>query len=130
MKISVCGKGGSGKSALVTLLANEMRERGYKVLVVDFDESNSGLYRMLGFNSPPVPLMELAGGKKRVQKEMVSRFSSGESEPQMSILAQEEISPDVLPPEYILERDGVSLVGIGKILQSLEGCACHGCVEP
>ncbi len=124
MKISVCGKGGSGKSALVTLLASGMRERGYKVLVVDSDESNSGLYRMLGFDRPPVPLMELAGGKKRVQKEMASRFSSGESEPQMSILAQEEIWLDVLPPEYILERDGVSLVGIGKILQSLEGCAC------
>jgi len=72
MKISVCGKDGNGKSALVTLLASGMRERGCKVLVVDSDESNSGLYRMLGFDRPPVPLMELAGGKKGAQKEMAS----------------------------------------------------------
>ncbi|KPJ51676.1 MAG: ATP-binding protein, partial [Dehalococcoidia bacterium DG_18] len=51
MKIAVCGKGGSGKSAIVTLLAKGLREKGYKVLVVDSDESNSGLYRMLGFDS-------------------------------------------------------------------------------
>jgi len=41
MKISVCGKGGSGKSTIATLLANEALNRGYRVLVVDSDESNS-----------------------------------------------------------------------------------------
>lgn len=63
MKISVCGKGGSGKSALVTLLAKQALDRNIKALVVDSDESNSGLFRMLGFEKPPVPLMELIGGK-------------------------------------------------------------------
>ena len=63
MKISVCGKGGSGKSTVLTLLAKAAQERGLPVLVVDSDESNSGLFRMLGFKSPPVPLMELVGGK-------------------------------------------------------------------
>jgi CO dehydrogenase maturation factor len=58
MKVSVCGKGGSGKSTVVTLLANLTRQRGFKVLVVDSDESNSGLFRMLGFEKPPIPLME------------------------------------------------------------------------
>jgi CO dehydrogenase maturation factor len=37
MKISVCGKGGSGKSTIVALLANEAQVRGYRVLVVDSD---------------------------------------------------------------------------------------------
>jgi CO dehydrogenase maturation factor len=55
MKLSVCGKGGSGKSIVVTLLANEARTRGYFVLMIDSDESNSGLFRMLGFDHPPVP---------------------------------------------------------------------------
>ncbi|MBW2002228.1 MAG: AAA family ATPase, partial [Deltaproteobacteria bacterium] len=45
MKISVCGKGGSGKSTIVALLANQARKKGYRVLVVDSDESNSGLFR-------------------------------------------------------------------------------------
>ena len=39
MKISICGKGGSGKSTLVTLLANQAANRGLTVLVVDADES-------------------------------------------------------------------------------------------
>ena len=94
MKIAVCGKGGSGKSAIVTLLAKGLREKGYKVLVVDSDESNSGLYRMLGFDSLPVPLMELAGGKKKVQKEMASKYSSGASEPRVNIFIRGLDSPE------------------------------------
>jgi CO dehydrogenase nickel-insertion accessory protein CooC1 len=35
MKISVCGKRGSGKSLIVSLMATEMQSKGYKVLVVD-----------------------------------------------------------------------------------------------
>ncbi len=124
MKISVCGKGGSGKSAIVTLLANEARDRGYQVLVVDSDESNLGLYRMLGFDTPPVPLMELAGGKKRVQRQMKSGLSRGELEDQMTVLGHDDISTEDLSYPYILQKDGIGLVSIGKILQSLEGCAC------
>jgi CO dehydrogenase nickel-insertion accessory protein CooC1 len=70
MKISVCGKGGSGKSTLVTLLANQALARNLCVLVVDSDESNLGLFRMLGFRRSPVPLMELVGGKKSLKEKM------------------------------------------------------------
>jgi CO dehydrogenase maturation factor len=114
MKISVCGKGGSGKSAIVTLLANGARDRGYQVLVVDSDESNSGLHLMLGFDRAPVPLMELVGGKASLKQKM--------SQPE--VLAQAEIRLRDIPPEHMLERDGIALIAIGKILQSLEGCAC------
>ena len=38
MKISVCGKGGSGKSTVVSLLANAAQVRGFRTLVVDTDE--------------------------------------------------------------------------------------------
>jgi CO dehydrogenase maturation factor len=123
-KISVCGKGGSGKSAIVTLLASKVHERGYRVLVVDSDESNSGLFRMLGFDRAPTPILELVGGKRSVQQKMLSKFSSGESEPYMELLAQHEILIDNIPQEYMLEHNGIRLVSIGKILQSLEGCAC------
>lgn len=114
MKIAVCGKGGSGKSTIVALLANEARGIGYKVLVVDSDESNSGLYRMLGFDHPPVPLMELVGGKKELRQKM--------SQP--SILAENNISLGDISPQHLARRDGLALVSIGKILHSLEGCAC------
>jgi len=118
-KIAVCGKGGSGKSSIVALLASGMRERGYRVLVIDSDESNPGLYRMLGFKRRPLPLLELVGGKKKV-----FRTFSEESEPSQNVLTREEIPITDIPDQYIVERDGIGLVCVGKILQSLEGCAC------
>jgi CO dehydrogenase maturation factor len=114
MKISVCGKGGSGKSTVVALLANEARARGYRVLVVDSDESNSGLFGMLGFDHPPVPLMELVGGKTSLKQKMS----------QTNILREYQLTTMQIPHEHLLQRDGLMLVSIGKILQSLEGCAC------
>ena len=42
MKVAVCGKGGSGKSTITTLLAKELAKRKRKVLVIDSDESNYG----------------------------------------------------------------------------------------
>ena len=99
---------------MVALLANEARSKGYRVLVVDSDESNSGLFGMLGFDYPPVPLMELVGGKKSLQQKMG----------QPSVLAESRIVLEDLPPQYLVQKDGLTLVSIGKILQSLEGCAC------
>jgi CO dehydrogenase maturation factor len=124
MKISVCGKGGSGKSTVVTLLANEFAVRGYHVLVVDSDESNSGLFRLLGFKNPPVPLMELVGGKKGLKEKMAVRLSSGETEVKMDVLTQDKIEVKELTPPYIMSDGNLKLLSIGKILQSLEGCAC------
>ena len=123
MKLSVCGKGGSGKSAITTLLANGIRDKGYEVLVVDSDESNSGLYRVLGFEYPPVPLLELVGGKSRV-KNALSKTASEKSGQEMNIMGRAQIILEDLPPQYIVRRDGISLVSVGKILQALEGCAC------
>ena len=114
MKIAVCGKGGSGKSTVVTLLANEALARGYQVLVVDSDESNSGLYRMLGFDRLPVPLLELVGGKKSLKQKMG----------QPNVLSESQIATADIPEQHLVKRDGLRLVAVGKILQSLEGCAC------
>lgn len=119
MKMSVCGKGGSGKSTVVALVANALQKRGYEVLVVDSDESNPGLYRLLGLEGRPQPLLELVGGKAQV----FQAFSEGSDSP-TSVLTQEEIRTKDLPSRYIVGQDRVRLVCVGKILQSLEGCAC------
>ena len=63
MKIIICGKGGSGKSTLSTLLAKGLSKRGYSILMVDGDESNLGLHRLLG-GKEPVNFMDSLGGKK------------------------------------------------------------------
>ena len=114
MKISVCGKGGSGKSALVALLAKQALDRSIKALVVDSDESNSGLFRYLGFGAPPAPLMELIGGKAKLKERMS----------QTNIFTESQILVEDIPLQYKQQKDGLALVSIGKILQALEGCAC------
>jgi len=122
-KIAICGKGGSGKSITVTLLANGMQARRYRVLVVDSDESNTGLHRLLGFDRTPQPLLELMGGKQKVEEELIARVAAGESELTVELM-RDEISIADIPAQYILERDGIKLVTVGKILMALEGCAC------
>lgn len=122
-KIAVCGKGGSGKSVIVSLLAGGMLARGHRILVVDADESNTGLDRMLGFNGRPRPLIELLGGKQKLEEEIVARVKAGETEETMQ-LVKEEMPVAGIPSEYILQRDGMKLVIVGKILMALEGCAC------
>ena len=114
MKISVCGKGGSGKSVLTSLLANQAISRGLGVLVIDSDESNSGLFKMLGFENLPVPLMELIGGKKKLKEKMRNP----------NVLAQSHISIKDIPSQHLIRRNDLMLVSIGKILHALEGCAC------
>ena len=114
MKLSVCGKGGSGKSVVTTLMALAAQKRGFSVLVVDSDESNSGLYRMLGMQSPPAPLLDLVGGKTRLKEKMKHP----------DIFNQSRIDISAIPSGYLRRKDKLALVSIGKILQSLEGCAC------
>jgi CO dehydrogenase maturation factor len=122
-KIAVCGKGGSGKSVMVRLLANGLKRRGWRVLVVDSDESNTGLYRMLGFSRSPEPLIDFMGGKKRVEDEISTRIRSGVPEHLVNLMLR-KITVSEIPSKYILENDGIKLVTVGKILMALEGCAC------
>jgi CO dehydrogenase maturation factor len=124
MKICVCGKGGSGKSVVVTLLAQAFQRMGKNVIVLDSDESNANLFWMLGFDRPPKPLMDLVGGKKNLQEKMIAKFTKGENEPAMSIWEMETITSPSIPSEYVMEKEGCKLVETGKIHQALEGCAC------
>lgn len=122
-KIAVCGKGGSGKSVLVRLLADGLRNRGHRVLVVDSDESNTGLERMLGFDSRCRPLIDLLGGKQKLEEEIITKVKAGETEETVQLI-KEEMPVASIPNDYILQKDGIKLVIVGKILMAMEGCAC------
>jgi len=124
MKVCVCGKGGSGKSTIVALLADGFRAQGKRVVVLDSDESNASLFWMLGLDRPPHPLMDLVGGKKSVQQKMLARFSQGEDEPTMTIWELEKLPVSEIPSDHIEGKEDLKLVMTGKIHQSLEGCAC------
>jgi CO dehydrogenase maturation factor len=83
MKILICGKGGSEKSTISALLAEELASRGYKVLVVDTDESNFGLYKHMGLEQPK-DFMESLGGKAGLREKLRGFMKSeGKENPKM-----------------------------------------------
>ena len=119
MKIIVSGKGGSGKSTLSALIAKALSRKGYHVLLIDADESNLGLHKMMGISDPPVILMDNLGGKKGFKAKINNHMSPGGGD-----LFGNEVSIDTLPDECIRTVSGVKLLAIGKIHESGEGCAC------
>lgn len=119
MKILVSGKGGSGKSTLSTLIAKALKNRGYSVLLVDADESNFGLHRMMGV-SIPVHLMENLGGKQGFKEKISAAFPKGSGDE----LFKKGMKIEEIPEVCIAQADGIKLLVIGKIHNFGEGCAC------
>jgi CO dehydrogenase maturation factor len=120
MKLLICGKGGCGKSTVAALLAVALQKRGKKVFLVDADESNIGLYRMLGLNMPD-PLMDSLGGKKGFsEKTKNSGMMLGGPPP----LFPKEFKIEDLPNGCIASMDGIRVMSLGKIHHFGEGCAC------
>ena len=119
MKILICGKGGSGKSTIASLLAKDLTTKGYRVLVVDADESNYGLSVHLGLEDPK-ELMDQLGGKKAVVDKMWADRSAGEK----AAIFSESWSIDEIPGECVSKKDNLYLLQIGKVKHFGEGCAC------
>jgi CO dehydrogenase maturation factor len=119
MKIMICGKGGCGKSTLTVLLARALANTGKKVLVVDADESNLCLHRLLGANQPEI-LMDAMGGRPGT-REKLKQASDHLHEDDFF---KQIMTFDTLPRECLAEADGIKLLVVGKIKQFGEGCAC------
>jgi CO dehydrogenase maturation factor len=102
-----------GKSSITTLLAGAFQNKGYTTLVLDTDESNPGLFRLFGFGEGPKPLMAL-----------LKRFSKGESVSGTEWLMRENITVQDIPSDFILDKDRLRFLMIGKIEDPFQGCAC------
>src|SRR4030042_610826 len=124
MKIALCGKGGSGKSTLTVLLAKSFSFKGYSVLVIDSDESNAGLHRKLGFGKAPLPIMQMAGGRKGIKERKNKKLQIGEAHVTTDFIQNDRLSIADIPEGNIIRNNGIALVQIGKIDNALEGCAC------
>lgn len=125
-RILVCGKGGSGKSTLVALLADALGRHGYPVLVLDGDASNpEGLVRLLfgvGVQGEPKPLIELFGGTRRVtcpvdDPSPLTRLDDPVPVPERPIQLSREVGP-----EYSLTKGTLRLLQAGKIATYGQGC--------
>lgn len=119
MKIIISGKGGSGKSTVSALLAMALKDRGFSVLLIDADESNHGLHRLLGI-SYPVPLLESFGGKPGFKKMTASAFPQTLN----TVPFKDKMQISEIPNICISEGEGIKLLVIGKIHDFGEGCAC------
>ncbi|EKD34502.1 MAG: hypothetical protein ACD_75C02311G0002 [uncultured bacterium] len=119
MKIMICGKGGSGKSTITTLLARALAARGKTVLVLDTDESNLCLHRLLGLPLPNV-LMEAMGGRQGAKEHLHPTLPKS---PEDALLKDRMTIAD-LPADCVAEANGIKLLVIGKIQRYGEGCAC------
>jgi CO dehydrogenase maturation factor len=120
MKVVICGKGGCGKSTVTALLAAAMAKRNKKVLVVDADESNIGLYRMLGFETPK-PLMDALGGKKGFGEKTNKAGNLLGGSPK---LFPDAMKLEHLPLECVASSKNLRVMSVGKIHHFGEGCAC------
>jgi len=121
LRIGVLGKGGSGKSTLVVLLARALVKRGYEVVVLDADSTNVGLHRALGIDEAPRPLLEYFGG---------SVFSGGAvtcpvDDP--TALPAPIVDLAALPDAYVRRSpDGIWLLVAGKLAELGAGAGCDG----
>lgn len=117
MKYTICGKGGSGKSTVTSLMAKELAASGKRVLVIDCDESNYGLHQQLGMELPR-SFTDYFGGKAAV----MGMLSGGPQN--MPALFDHPWTIDDIPAEYRTEKDGICLMTPGKIETANEACAC------
>ncbi len=116
LKLAVSGKGGSGKTTLVAVLAKIMADQGKMVLAIDADPA-SNLASALGIEnaSDLTPLAEM--------EDLIAERtgSSGGAAGAMF-----KMNPQVsdLPEKFWVERDGVRLLVLGGIQKGGGGCAC------
>jgi CO dehydrogenase maturation factor len=125
-RILVCGKGGSGKSTIIALLAAALQQKSYEVVVLDGDASNpEGLIRLLfglGVEGEPRPLVEFFGGIAAVTCPVddptpLRRTGDSRPVPEYRIDLFEEMAP-----AYYLQKGGITFLQAGKIETYGQGC--------
>jgi CO dehydrogenase maturation factor len=117
LKIAISGKGGVGKTTLSAMLSYLFAEDG-PVLAVDADP-DANLGSALGFEQSTLDRLTAISTDKELIKQRTG------AEPGMSgqIFT---LNPrvDDIPDQYVVERNGVKLLRMGKVASGGSGCAC------
>jgi CO dehydrogenase maturation factor len=114
MKIAISGKGGVGKTTIMALLAEEFKQAGKDVLVIDADPSPH-MAETLGVEHPEEirPIAEMT-------KLLVERSGKTEGSPMYNM------NPEVndLLVDFMVQHNGMKLMVLGAIQTGDKGCAC------
>ena len=122
-RILICGKGGSGKSTIITLLARTLASLDCKVIMLDADASNpGGLCRMLfGPIAPPKPLIDFFGGREKVECPVDNPSPLTRINNDLPII-ENPLNLKEIPIEYYHKENNITIFQVGKINQPYEGC--------
>jgi len=116
MKVAVSGKGGVGKTMLVSLLSTILSEFGYSVLAIDADP-NATLAASLGFPNPEriTPISEMGD---LIEERTGAR--PGQASPYFKLNPK----VDDIPEKYWVEHGGIKLMVMGRLKKGGTGCYC------
>jgi len=116
MKIAISGKGGVGKTTLVSLLAQGYRDAGNKVIAIDAD-FDSNLAVNLGFppNTKITPITEL--------NDLILE-RTGAAPGASTVFFSLNPRVDDIPDRFAVEHNGIRLMIMGTVRRGGTGCAC------
>lgn len=116
MKIAVAGKGGAGKSTIVSLMARVLSEQGKKVIVIDADpDMNQASLLGVSGDVKIIPISEL--------KELIAeRTGTTPGQPAPFFTMNPKVSD--IPSKYSVTVSGITLLTMGTIKRGGGGCAC------
>ncbi|WP_407462555.1 cobyrinic acid a,c-diamide synthase [Methanobrevibacter sp.] len=118
-KFLINGRGGCGKSTLTSIIAKNLAKDN-QVLVIDIDEGNLGINKMLGVERPETTFMDYCGGRGRVMGELVKVILQQED----AVHIVGEISFDDLEAPFASWSDNLGFIQMGKIENPGDGCSC------
>jgi CO dehydrogenase maturation factor len=116
MKIAISGKGGAGKTTLVSLLAQSFRDSGRKVIAIDAD-SDSNLAVNLGI-SPEMKITPLTEMHDLIHER------TGVAPGASTVFFTMNPRVDDIPDRFSVEHNGIRLMIMGTVRRGGSGCAC------
>lgn len=116
MKLAFSGKGGVGKTTIVTLWARVLKDRGYPAVLIDADP-DMNLVTVLGLktDTPIIPISEL--------KELIAERTGVEVGKAASFF---KLNPKVddIPENYCINYQGMKVLVMGTVKRGGGGCTC------